>query len=200
MNDPIQKILWNITNPDVRKAFRAVDRARFVPDKLQNEAWFDLPLPIGDEATISQPSLVAKMTEWLDPGPNQRVLEIGTGSGYQTAILAEIVEEVYTVEFSAQLSRTAKERLDALGVKDVHYRCGDGAEGWSAHAPYERILSTVAFPEKPDRLLEQLGPAGGIALIPVGPPGETQFVTRYRRQEDELTEETLLPVRFLSLR
>ncbi|MFW5874578.1 MAG: protein-L-isoaspartate(D-aspartate) O-methyltransferase [Verrucomicrobiota bacterium] len=193
-------LLNEIRDKRVRTAFEKVDRAHFVPKSLQAEAWSDRPLPIEDEATISQPSLVAKMTEWLDIGPEHRVLEIGTGSGYQTAILAELAAEVHTVEFSSTLSRTAKTRLEDLGYDNVHFRCGDGAEGWPEHAPYDRILATVAFPTKPNALLGQLADTGGRCLVPVGPPDDTQYLVRYTRQADAVDEETLLPVRFLSLR
>lgn len=195
-----EHLLNGITHAGVRQAFSSVDRSRFVSDNLQDEAWADRPLPIEDEATISQPSLVAKMTEWLDPDHGQQILEIGTGSGYQSAILVALGAEVFTVEFSRLLSRAAEERLQALGVNQVHFHRGDGAEGWAAHAPYDRILSTVAFPERPVQLLDQLSPAAGIALIPVGPPGQTQYLTRYVKNDDTVAEERLLPVRFLSLR
>ncbi len=199
-HDPAKPLLRGVADARVRQAFSKIDRARFVPDSLQAEAWADHPLPIEDEATISQPSLVAQMTEWLEIGPNDRVLEIGTGSGYQTAILAELAAEVATVEFSSTLSRTARARLEDLGYTKVHFRNGDGAEGWAEHAPYDRILATVAFPEKPTRLLDQLSPENGVALVPLGPPGGIQHLTRYRRSGNDVTEEHLLLVRFLSLR
>lgn len=198
--NPSHSLLAGVEDARVRKAFAQIDRARFVPESLQAEAWLDRPLPIEDKATISQPSLVARMTEWLDVGPNDRVLEIGTGSGYQTAILAELAAEVATVEYSATLVKTARVRLDELGDHNIHFREGDGGEGWTAHAPYDRIIATVAYPDKPTKLLEQLSPDHGIALIPVGPSNETQYLTRYQCNQSEITEERLLPVRFLSLR
>ncbi len=140
------------------------------------------------------------MTEWLQTGPASRVLEIGTGSGYQTAILAELALDVATVEFSQPLAVTARKRLENLGYANIRFRIGDGREGWTEHAPYDRILSTVAFLDRPTRLLDQLSPENGIALIPVGPSSETQSLIRYRKSEADITEERLLPVRFLSLR
>jgi protein-L-isoaspartate(D-aspartate) O-methyltransferase len=202
MNDqgPDQPLLHDIADPRVRQAFTKIDRARFVPDELQTQAWADHPLPIEDGATISQPSLVAKMTEWLDVGSGHRVLEIGTGSGYQTAILAELASEVHTVEYSRELSKNAEQRLKNLGYANIQFLQADGAGGWPGHAPYDRILATVAFPAKPTQLLDQLSPDGGIALVPVGPPGETQYLTRYQRNDSQISADTRLPVRFLSLR
>lgn len=206
MNDqhPTQPLLHDIVDPRVRQAFTKIDRARFVPGELQTQAWADHPLPIEDGATISQPSLVAKMTEWLEVNSGHRVLEIGTGSGYQTALLAELATEVYTVEYSRELSQNAEHRLKDLGHTNIQFLQGDGAGGWPEHAPYDRILATVAFPAKPaqllDQLLDQLSPDGGIALVPVGPPGETQYLTRYQRNDSKISADTRLPVRFLSLR
>jgi len=197
---PTEPLLLDITDPRVREAFAKIDRARFVPDTLRAQAWADHPLPIQDGATISQPSLVAKMTEWLALAPGHRTLEIGTGSGYQTALLAELAAEVYTVEYSRELSRSAEARLKKLGYTHIRFLQGDGAGGWPEHAPYDRILGTVAFSGKPGELLDQLSPDGGRALVPVGPPGETQHLTLYRKTDSEVTEERLIPVRFLSLR
>lgn len=196
----INKLLSGVKDPRVREAFARVDRACFVPEGVRAGAWSDHPLPIEDEATISQPSLVAKMTEMLKVGSGDRVLEIGTGSGYQTAILAELAAEVETVEYSSILSRTAQARLVELGYRNIYFRNGDGSEGWEAHAPYDRIIATVAFPEKPDKLMTQLSPDQGIAIIPVGQPRGTQYLTLYKNSEAGITEERLLPVRFLSLR
>jgi len=197
---PVENLLRGISDERVRAAFARVDRARFVPESLRDRAWDDRPLPIEEDATISQPSLVAQMTEWLQIGPGDRVLEIGTGSGYQTALLAELATEVATVEFSRRLAASARKRLEKLGYTDIRFRIGDGRKGWPEHAPYDRILATVAFPERPDRLLEQLSPNGGIALIPVGPSSETQSLIRYRKSDAGIAEERRLPVRFLSLR
>ncbi|HKK19595.1 MAG TPA: protein-L-isoaspartate(D-aspartate) O-methyltransferase [Opitutales bacterium] len=195
----IESLLDDVTDERVRRAFSKVDRARFVPESLQGQAWADHPLPIEDKATISQPSLVAKMTEWLDVRPGDRVLEIGTGSGYQTAILAELASEVVSIEYSPVLTRLAQNRLDDLGYTNTTLRNGDGAKGCPERAPFDRILATVAFPGKPKTLLEQLSSESGIALIPVGPPDQTQYLMRYRREGDQVTEERSLPVRFLSL-
>ena len=196
----VEALLEGIRDKLVRQAFAKVDRACFVPRDLQEQAWADRPLPIEDHATISQPSLVAKMTEWLEVRRSDRVLEVGTGSGYQTAILAELAAEVVSVEYSALLTRLAQKRLVELGYTNTILRNGDGAKGCPDLAPFERILATVAFPGKPKALLEQLSSEGGIALVPVGPPDQTQYLIRYRRESDAFTEARLLPVRFLSLR
>lgn len=192
-------LLNGISDARVCRVFAKIDRAHFVPKSLQSEAWADRPLPIEDQATISQPSLVAKMTEWLDVGAGDRVLEIGTGSGYQTAILAELAAEVVSIEYSPTLTRIAQGRLAALGYTNITVRNGDGSRGCLEHAPYDRILATVAFPNRPDALLEQLSLENGIALVPVGPRNDMQYLLRYRRQGDEIKEERLIPVRFLSL-
>jgi protein-L-isoaspartate(D-aspartate) O-methyltransferase len=195
----IESLLQDVADARVRCAFSRVDRARFVPESLQAQAWADHPLPIEDKATISQPSLVAKMTEWTNIRPEDRVLEIGTGSGYQTAILAELAAEVVSIEYSPTLTRLARNRLDELGYTNTTVQNGDGAEGCLERAPFDRILATVAFPKRPDVLLDQLTPDGGLALIPVGPPEQTQYLMRYRREGAKFSEERLLPVRFLSL-
>ncbi len=195
----IESPLQGVRDERVRRAFAQVDRARFVPESLQSEAWADHPLPIEDQATISQPSLVAKMTEWTDLRPDDRVLEIGTGSGYQTAILAELAAEVVSIEYSPTLTRLARNRLEELGYANATIRNGDGAKGCPELAPFNRILATVAFPGKPKALLEQLSPEGGFALIPIGPPNQTQHLVRYRREGDEVNEDRLIAVRFLSL-
>ncbi|WP_269524485.1 protein-L-isoaspartate(D-aspartate) O-methyltransferase [Coraliomargarita parva] len=193
------KLARGIRDPRVREAFCRVDRSRFVPATLQSAAWEDHPLPIGDNATISQPSLVAEMSAWLSTTPSARVLEIGTGSGYQTAILAGLCAEIYTMELNPDLARTARARLEALGFQNIHYKAGDGAKGWPEAAPFDRIIATVAFPGKPQALLDQLEDSG-IALVPVGPDGGTQSLMRYRQVQQSYRSEAIIPVRFLSLR
>lgn len=194
-----EPLLNGIRNAAVREAFLHTDRSRFVPIGQKENAWADHPLPIEDGATISQPSLVARMTEWLEPALHYRTLEIGTGSGYQTALLAQLVAEVCTVEISELLSNSAKARLKALGFSNVHFRIGDGAQGWPEMAPFDRIIATVAFPQQPDPLLRQLRD-GGICLAPVGGPGETQQLIRYCKTGSATSEEILCAVRFLSMR
>ena len=182
-----------------RAAFARVDRSRFVPAQQQHEAWADHPLPLAAGSTLSQPSLVAQMTEWLEPQPGQHVLEIGTGSGYQTAILAELAGEVHTVEISRSLARSAAQRLASLGYTNIHVHCGDGSKGWLDAAPFERILATVAFHSRPRKLLAQLNP-DGICIAPVGPAGQVQQLIHYQNKDGECREHTLATVRFISVR
>ncbi len=193
-----EQLVRNIRDSRVRAAFASVDRSLFVPDSQQNYAWADHPLPIADGATISQPSLVAQMTEWLQLEPSHRVLEIGTGSGYQTAILANLVERVYSIEISRSLSSAAAHRLQSLGYDNIELRTANGAKGWPEAAPFDRILATVAFDSTPRMLLAQLKP-DGICIAPVGPPGQVQHLMRYLNGK-EPTEHNIAPVRFLSLR
>ncbi len=151
----------------VLAALAGVPRHRFVPPSLAHGAHDDAPLPIGCGQTISQPYMVALMTAALAPRRTHRVLEIGTGSGYQTAVLAHLVRRVYTVERLAELSAAAEERLMALGYRNIEYRVGDGTEGWPEAAPFDGIVVTAAAPEIPEPLLAQLAPGGRI-VVPVG--------------------------------
>ncbi|MFP4166162.1 MAG: protein-L-isoaspartate(D-aspartate) O-methyltransferase [Opitutales bacterium] len=194
----IERLLTDVKDPEVRAAFRRVDRSRFVPSKLKASAWEDHPLPIEEDATISQPSLVAKMTEALEPAPSHKVLEIGTGSGYQAALLAELVASVHTIENNPRLSERAAERLEQLGYKNIEFRVGDGAEGWPEAAPFDRIIGTAAFPARPEKLLEQLAD-DGICLVPVGPPEAAQYLTKYRKGPSGIESHRLTPVRFLPM-
>ncbi|MDD4081013.1 MAG: protein-L-isoaspartate(D-aspartate) O-methyltransferase [Eubacteriales bacterium] len=150
--------------------FRKLDRSLFLDDEQKPSARRDIPLPIGSGQTISQPTLVADMTLLLDPQSDSRALEIGTGSGYQTAFLAEFSKEVYTVERIRVFTDKARERLDALGYSNVLYRTGDGSEGWPEHAPFDRIMVTAAAGKMPDALIRQLA-ANGRMVVPVGQPG-----------------------------
>jgi protein-L-isoaspartate(D-aspartate) O-methyltransferase len=193
-----EPLVKGIHDASVREAFTHTDRSRFVLPHLKTSAWADHPLPIEGNATISQPSLVAKMTEWLELTPDCRVLEIGTGSGYQTALLAQLAAAVYTIEISQQLSQHAESRLEALGYWGIHFRTHDGAYGWPEAAPFDRIIATVAFPFRPIRLLNQLTESG-ICLVPVGMPGETQQLIQYQRHGARFTERARCPVRFLGL-
>lgn len=162
--------LNGISDARVLDAMAAVPRHEFVEQTWQSEAYQNKPLPIGLSQTISQPYVVALMTQLLlEDGPRRRVLEIGTGSGYQTAVLARVVEIVYSVERLKALSETARARLRALQVRNVHFAYADGSVGWAAHAPYDGILVTAAALEVPAALLEQLAP-GGRLVIPAGPP------------------------------
>lgn len=153
---------------DLKAFAEHLDRAYFIDNEYKQYADYDQPLPIGYEQTISQPSLVLQMTYILSPDKESRVLEIGTGSGYQTALLAEFSGEVYTIERIGALAEKAEERLDGLGYKNISFMTGDGSIGWEEHAPYDRIMVTAAAAELPKELLKQLA-AGGRMVIPVGP-------------------------------
>ncbi len=159
--------LRGVSDAAVLRAMERVPRHRFVSFQYQFQAYGDHPLPIGYGQTISQPYIVALMTEMLRLKPGDRVLEIGTGCGYQTAVLAEIIDEVYTVEVIPQLAEESSRRLDELGYGRVHVRCGDGYEGWAEHAPYDGIIVTAAALEIPPALLEQLADHGRL-VIPLG--------------------------------
>jgi len=156
-----------VSDPAVLRAMERVPRHRFVPPEHRQDAYGDHPLPIGFGQTISQPYIVALMTQLLALGPDKRALEIGTGCGYQTAVLAEIAKEVYSVEIVPELAAQAEQRLRELGYTSVHLRQGDGYEGWVEHAPYDGIIVTAAAPDVPRPLTAQLAD-GGRLVIPVG--------------------------------
>ena len=186
-----------IRDPVVLAAMRRLPRARFVPEPDRGLAYSDGPLAIGFGQTISQPYIVALMTELLRPHREMRVLEIGTGSGYQTAVLAECTGEVFTVEIVPDLSERAEDLLRALGYRSVHFRVGDGSVGWPEHAPYEGILVAAAPAAVPRALLEQLA-IGGRLILPVG-AGEDQRLLRIIRTEEGYLEDTVAPVRFVPM-
>ncbi len=162
-----QLIPRGITDPAVLSAFLEVPRERFVPEELQKYAYEDGPLSIGFGQTISQPYMVAAMTQLLDLKPEDRTLEIGTGSGYQTAILARLCRKVYTVERIPGLLERTKETLNRLGYKNIYFRLADGTLGWEEESPYDKIIVTAAAPEVPSALIDQLK-RGGVMVIPVG--------------------------------
>ncbi len=162
-----------VSDPAVLRAMERVPRHAFVPPELVHQAYADYPLPIGWGQTISQPYIVALMTEMLHVGPQSRVLEVGTGCGYQAAVLAEIVAQVYSLEIIAELAAEAAQRLVELGYTNVQVRQGDGYDGWPEHAPYDGIIVTAAAPEVPPALVEQLAD-GGRLTIPVGAQLGTQ--------------------------
>ncbi len=183
----------------VVQAMRLVPRDAFVPHHLQDAAYLNMPLPIGHEQTISQPYIVALMTELLNPKDDQVVLEIGTGSGYQAAVLAGLVKHVYSVEVIAPLADEAKERLQRLGYHNVSFRTGDGSLGWPEHAPYDAIIVTAASPKVPTALIEQLKP-GGVLVMPVGMRYTGQDLKVIRKGADgQLVERDVLPVVFVPL-
>jgi protein-L-isoaspartate(D-aspartate) O-methyltransferase len=186
-----------ITNPRVLAAIRTVPRHEFVPEPLRRRAYENQALPIGHEQTISQPFIVAFMTEQLDPRPGDRVLEIGTGSGYQAAVLAGLVAEVFTVEILEPLARRAGADLKRLGCTNVCLRLGDGHQGWPEAAPFDAIIVTCAPEAVPSRLAEQLKD-GGRMILPVGPL-EHQELVLLRKQAGRLEQHAVLPVRFVPM-
>ncbi|MBN1580537.1 MAG: protein-L-isoaspartate(D-aspartate) O-methyltransferase [Anaerolineae bacterium] len=181
----------------VLAAIRVVPRHRFVPDHVVGSAYRDSPLPIGDGQTISQPYIVALMTELLQLETSDKVLEIGTGSGYQTAILAQVVAEVITVERIPALARAASRTLTDLGYGNIHVKVGDGTLGWPDEAPYNAIIVTAASPSMPEPLKAQLAD-GGRLVAPVG-PRRAQILQRVRRTGDLFHTESLIGVAFVPL-
>jgi protein-L-isoaspartate(D-aspartate) O-methyltransferase len=188
-----------IRDPEVIAAMRAVPREAFIDELLQEYAYEDHPLAIAEGQTISQPYIVAYMTEALELSPGDRVLEIGTGSGYAAAVLSRIVTTVYTVERLPGLARSARQCLARLGYLNIIVQEGDGTLGWPDHAPYDAIVVTAAAPRVPNALREQLA-IGGRLVIPSGATPDWQMLLRLRRQtEDDYLTEELCPVRFVPL-
>lgn len=186
-----------ITDKPTLNAIRSVERHRLVPEEQVQYAYEDRPLPIGFGQTISQPYMVGYMTEVIRPTAGMKVLEIGTGSGYQAAVLAEIVDEVYTIEIVEELAKTAKSRLEKMGYTNIHVKEGDGYYGWEEHAPFDAIIVTAASEFIPPPLIEQLK-EGGKMVIPVGAPFTTQQLMLVEKQKDgKRKTRNLLPVRFV---
>jgi protein-L-isoaspartate(D-aspartate) O-methyltransferase len=185
-----------IKDKRVIEALRRVPRHLFVPQELRPQSYNDEPLPIGEGQTISQPYIVAYMTEALALKGNEKVLEIGTGSGYQTAVLADLAREVWTVEIVTSLSSRAQSVLKELGVTNVRFRIGDGTFGWAEQAPYDAIMVTAAPPTVPRTLQGQLGEPGRM-VIPVG--SGFQELVLVRRDKKGFRQSNLLPVRFVPL-
>jgi protein-L-isoaspartate(D-aspartate) O-methyltransferase len=183
----------------VMEAMATVPRHEFVPTQERPHAYENRPLPIGYGQTISQPYIVALMTDLLNVGPNHRVLEVGTGSGYQAAILAELAAEVYTIEIIEELGEQARDRLRRLGYDKVTVRVGDGYYGWPQHAPFDGIIVTAAADHIPPPLIQQLKP-GGRMVIPVGGPFMIQQLVLVEKEEDgKVKTRQVLPVRFVPL-
>jgi len=180
----------------VLAAMRKVPRHEFVPEAYRNYAYADEPLPIGDGQTISQPYIVALMTETLNINKDSRVLEIGTGSGYQAAVLAEIAEEVYSIEIIESLATRASETLERLGYKNVKVKCGDGYRGWPEEAPFDAIIVTAAPGHIPQPLIDQLR-VGGRMSIPVGDAYQELIVVT--KKEKGITKQDIIPVRFVPM-
>lgn len=182
----------------VLTAMQRVDRARFVPPGSELYAWENRPLPIGYGQTISQPFIVALMTDLLDLEAQHRVLEIGTGSAYQAAVLSELAGEVYTIEIVPELARSAAARLERLGYDNVRVRSGDGRLGWPEVAPFDRIIVTAVGEDVPPRLLEQLA-EGGRMVMPIGPRYGGQNLTVIDKTTDGIETTQVLPVQFVPL-
>lgn len=180
-----------IRDTAVLDAMRTVPRHLFVPEYLRSRAYTDSPLPIGNGQTISQPYIVAHMTMSIKLGPKHKVLEIGTGSGYQAAVLAEIVQEVYTIEIVPELGKRAAKILEDLKYKNIHTRIGDGYIGWEEAAPFDAIIVTAAPDHIPQPLIEQLKP-GGFMVIPVGPRGRVQELQLIEKLDDGTTSNRTL--------
>ena len=187
-----------VSDAGVLRAMEAVPRHRFVPESTLGQAYADHPLPIGYGQTISQPYIVALMTELLGLQPGERVLEIGTGSAYQAAVLAELVDEVYSIEIVPELAASAAQRLQELGYDNVRVKQGDGYYGWEEYAPFDAIIVTCAPDHVPQPLVNQLA-EGGRLVVPIGPPGGYQALWQYVREEDGLKAYNLGGVRFVPL-
>lgn len=179
--------------------FRSLDRSLFLDDEYKVHAYVDRPLPIGFEQTISQPSLVLLMTYLLRPEKDSRVLEIGTGSGYQTCILAEFSKEVYTIERIPDLSQKAEERLNEMGYRNIHFKTGDGSLGWPEEAPFDRIMVTAAAASLPFELISQLKEEG-MMLIPVGPQDFQELQLVRKKKDGTIEVETTEMVRFVEMK
>jgi protein-L-isoaspartate(D-aspartate) O-methyltransferase len=186
-------------SPAVRKAMGKVERHRLVPPGEVSRAYRNHPLPIGSGQTISQPYIVALSSDLLDPKARDVILEVGTGSGYQAAVLAQIVSRVYSIEIIESLGKTAAKRLEELGYGNIEVRIGDGYAGWPEKAPFDGIVVTAAAPRVPQALVDQLKP-GGRMVIPVGGAGDIQYLKLFTKRADGgVDEKKVLPVRFVPL-
>lgn len=188
-----------IENQEIYSFFRKLDRALFIDNENRQIAYLDSPLPIGYGQTISQPTLVHSMTCSLELESHSRVLEIGTGSGYQTAFLAEFTSEVYTIERIEALALKAQETLEMLGYRNITYIIGDGSMGWSEHSPFDRIIVTAAAERVPDTLIEQLS-TGGRMIIPVGPRTVQELLLIKKDEKGNISKESLGGVRFVEMK
>jgi protein-L-isoaspartate(D-aspartate) O-methyltransferase len=187
-----------VNDPDVLKAMGKVPRHLFVPEVHRASSYRDHPLPIGNGQTISQPYIVAFMTEALNLKPDDRVLEIGTGSGYQAAVLAELVKAVYTIEIIKTLGQRAQHALDMLGYKNIYVKIGDGYKGWPEQAPFDAVIVTCAPEKVPQALVHQLK-EGGRMIIPVGRAGSVQKLIKAIKKNGRLESEEVMRVRFVPM-
>ncbi len=185
-----------ISNQAILDAMKKVPRHLFIPGEYADEAYNDYPLPIGYGQTISQPYIVAYMTEALKPGSKKKALEIGTGSGYQAAILAEVCEKVYTIEIVPELAKESSERLKKMGYKNITCKYGDGYRGWPEYAPFDMIMVTAAPESIPQPLIDQLA-EGGRLVIPVGPPAAVQELILVIKKNGKTEQKRLTFVRFV---
>ena len=192
-----QLVMHGVNEERVLAAMNKVPRDQFVPEHVRPASYTDQPLPIGYDQTISQPYIVAFMTEQLRPQPQDRVLEIGTGSGYQAAILAELVAEVYSIEIIEPLAKQAEATLQRLGYKNVHVKVGDGYKGWPEHAPFDAVIVTCAPDHVPEPLINQLK-EGGRMIIPVGGFGD-QDLYLLEKKDGQLERRAVSPVRFVPM-
>ncbi len=191
-------IFYGIKDERIIDVIQSIPRELFVPDNLKASAYFDGALPIGFGQTISQPSLVAYMTQLLELTGKEKVLEIGTGSGYQTAILAKLADKVYTIEIVKELHEKSRQTLESLGIKNVEYKLGNGYDGWEEYAPFDRIIATAAPPQIPPKLIDQLK-EGGRMVVPVGPEHRTQTLKLIVKTKDSFIEKDTLYVRFVPM-
>jgi len=193
-----QEVFYGIEDKRIIEVMKSIPREAFVPDDLKASAYFDGALPIGFGQTISQPSLVAYMTQLLELTGKEKVLEIGTGSGYQTAILAKLADRVYTIEIVEGLYKRAKQTLGVLGITNVEYKLGSGYDGWEEYAPFDRIIVTAAPPRIPPKLVEQLKKDGRM-VVPVGPENQTQMLKLIIKTQDSFIEKNIEYVRFVPM-
>ncbi len=191
-----QIIARGVENRPTIRAMRNVPRHMFVRESERRQAYLDSPLPIGHGQTISQPFIVAYMTQLIDPEPGMKVLEIGTGSGYQAAVLAEITDQVFTIEIVEELGRWGEQNLRSAGYDKVQVKLADGYHGWEEHAPFDAIVVTAAADHIPPPLVEQLRD-GGRMVIPVGSPFRTQNLMLVEKRGDDIRTRNLMPVRFV---
>lgn len=189
----------HIEDPAVAEAMRHVPRHLFVPQNVRSNAYQNRPLPIGKGQTISQPFIVAYMTDLLDLSPDDKVLEVGTGSGYQAAVLSEFTSHVYTIEIIETLGAEAQQRFEELGYSAIHVKIGDGYYGWKKYAPFDAVIVTAAAGHIPPPLLQQLKP-GGVMVIPLGGVYEVQTLMKVLKDEEgEVHTEQLMPVMFVPM-
>ena len=197
-NDMVNKQIKarGITHKATLEAMQKVPRHLFIPEYLWGSAYNDNPLPIGYRQTISQPYIVAYMTSLIEPKATDKILEIGTGSGYQAAVLGEIADSVFSVEIVEELAESAANMLEQLGYDNIWVKSGDGYFGWPEHAPFDKIIVTAAAEEIPPLLIEQLK-EGGKMILPVGPEFSAQYLILVEKRNGKLIEKNMLPVRFV---